>query len=188
MKKRSSIFIALLSLALLAAVLVPASALRADDGDGDEAVEGLWIKVYGLPENTCDVDFQMNDEGVASYTRLIDDGLVALVVERLPVENDDGELVTPENLGALVALFEGIDEDDVDISTDLDNFAELYTYPVAGAEYQTGENEDTRDCVDLFLFTDSWLFRIHVSAAADFTDDYKDMVGEWLTNLELVER
>ena len=77
---------------------------------------------------------------------------------------------------------------DVAISTDLDNFAELYTYPVAGAEYQTGENEDTRDCVDLYIFTDSWLFRIHVSVAADYTDDYKDMVGEWLTHLELVER
>ncbi|MDI9370724.1 MAG: hypothetical protein GX181_05415 [Synergistaceae bacterium] len=168
--------------------LVASTASMAPAGEGDEDVKGLWIAVYGLPANTVDVDFQMNDEGVASYTRLIDDGIVALVVERLPVENDEGELVTPENLAALVALFEDIEEDDIDISADLDGFAELYTYPVAGAEYQTGENEDTRDCVDLFIFTDSWLFRVHVVVAADFTDEYKEMVGEWLTHLELVER
>ncbi len=186
MRKNSFWTNSVILFAALALLVSSASLLSADDGDGD--IEGLWIEVKGLPENTVDVDFQMNDEGVAAYTRLIDDGLVALVIERLPTENDDGEPITPDNLAALVASFEDIDEADINISSNLDNLAELYTYPVAGADYQTGENEDTRDCVDLFIFTDPWLFRVHVLVAADYTEDYEEMVGEWLTNLEIVER
>ena len=59
---------------------------------------------------------------------------------------------------------------------------------MARAECQTGENEDVRDCADLYKFTDPWLFRVHVVVAANYTDDYKEMVGGWLANLELVER
>ncbi len=153
----------------------------------DDAVEGLWIEVSKFPEEAEVVDFQMNDEGTASFTRILDEGVVALVVERLPVENNDGEPVTPETLGKLVAEFEGIQEEEIEISPSLDDFAELYSYPVAGAEFTKGENEDARKNIDLFLFTDTWLFRIHVSIAADSFDAYEDHVKEWLTSLKFRE-
>lgn len=186
MRKKFSAVGAIALLLALAAVLAPVSPLWAEEGDGE--VKGLWIEINGLPESTFDVDFQMNDEGVASYTRMIDDGLVALVVERLPVENDEGEMITPDNLAALVASFEGIEEDGIAVTADMDNFAELFTYPVAGVDYVTGDNEDARDNADLFIFTDSWLFRIHIVVGADFTEDYEEMIGGWLTNIKLVER
>jgi len=153
----------------------------------DDAVEGLWIEVSKFPEEADFADFEMNDEGVASFTRVIDGGTVALVVERLLVADTDGEPVTPETLGKFVAGIEGIQEEKIEITPSLDDFAELYSYPVAGAEFTTGENEDTRKNIDLFLFTDSWLFRIHTSIAADSFDEYEDQVKEWLTSLKFRE-
>ena len=153
----------------------------------DEAVEGLWIEVPNFPAEAEVVDFQMNDEGVASFTRILDAGVVALVVERLPVTNTEGEQVTPQTLGKLVAEFEGIEEEKIEITPSLDDFAKLYSYPVAGAEFTTGENEDTRKVIDLFLFTDSWLFRIHVSVTADSFEEYEDQVKEWLSSLKFRE-
>jgi len=150
-------------------------------------VEGLWIEVPNFPAEAEVVDFQMNDEGVASFTRILDAGVVALVVERLPVTNTEGEQVTPETLGKLVAEFEGIEEEKIEITPSLDDFAKLYSYPVAGAEFTTGENEDTRKVIDLFLFTDSWLFRIHVSVTADSFEEYEDQVKEWLSSLKFRE-
>ncbi|HPR90601.1 MAG TPA: hypothetical protein PLD93_04095, partial [Synergistaceae bacterium] len=97
------------------------------------------------------------------------------------------EQVTPETLGKLVAEFEGIEEEKIEITPSLDDFAKLYSYPVAGAEFTTGENEDTRKVVDLFLFTDSWLFRIHVSVTADSFEEYEDQVKEWLSSLKFRE-
>lgn len=64
-----------------------ASLLSADDED--DVVRDLWVKVKGLPENTVYLGFQMNHERVDAYTRLIDDGLVVLVVERLLAYNYD---------------------------------------------------------------------------------------------------
>ncbi len=159
-----------------------------DEGQiSDDAVEGLWITVSKFPEEAEVVDFQMSEEGVASFTRILDAGVVALVVERLPVSNTDGEPVTPENLGKLVAEFEGIKEDQIKVTHSLDGFAKLYSHPVAGAEFTTGEKEDARRNFDLFLFTDPWLFRIHVSIAADSMGDYEERIQEWLTSLTFRE-
>ncbi|MGI6784921.1 MAG: hypothetical protein ACOX5A_12075 [Aminivibrio sp.] len=187
MKKKILLAGGLALLISFAVALTPASLLWAEE-EGDGAVKGLWVEVGGLPENVVDLDFQMNDEGVASYTRMIDDGTAILVVERLPVENDEGETVTAENLAALIASFEGIEEKGVNVTSDMENFSKLYSYPVCGADYVTGDNEDARDNVDLFIFTDSWLFRIHIAISADFSEEYEEMAGEWLTNLKLVER
>ena len=152
----------------------------------DNAVEGLWIEVSKFPAEGEIRSFEMNDEGVASFTRTLDDGNLALVVERLPVENN-GEPVTPETIGALVAEFESIPEDTVEVTPSVDELAKLYSYPVAGAEFLTGEGEDSRANVDLFIFTDQWLFRIHVSMIADAADQYEEQVMDWFNTLKMRE-
>ncbi len=162
--------------------------VETDDGEtSDEAVKGLWIEVPGFPAEGEVVDFQMNDEGVASYTRTLDGGALALVVERLHAADDAGELTTPDDIGAFVAAFEGIEEDTIHVSPSLDEIAKLYSYPVAGAEFTTGANEDLRKNLDLFIFTDQWLFRIHVSVMADSAENYEKQIEEWFTTLKMRE-
>ena len=179
MKKWSLGFLALFVLLLTVSPLIA--------GELDASVEGLWLELPGFPADAEEIDFEMNDEGVASYTRFYDDAMVVLVVERLETTNLDDEEIMPENIGELVAYFEDIDEEDINVTEDLDEFANLLSYPVAGAEYETGENEDTRKCADLFVFTDSWLFRVHLSIDADAFDDYSDEAMEWLQSLQFRE-
>ena len=157
-----------------------------EEGAHDKAVEGLWIEVPNFPAENEFRGFEMNDEGVASYTRTLDEGAIALVVERLPMEND-GKPVTPDMIGALVAEFEGIAEDTIEVTPSVEEYTKLYSYPVAGAEFKTGENEDTRQNIDLFIFTDQWLFRIHVSMMADAADKYEEQVMDWFANLKMRE-
>ena len=156
-----------------------------EEGAPDKAVEGLWIEVSNFPAEAEIRGFEMNDEGVASYTRTLDEGNLALVVERLPLENN-GKPVTPDTIGALVAEFEGIAEDKVETSP-IEELRKLYSYPVTGAEFLTGEAEDTRTNIDLFIFTDQWLFRIHVSMMADGAEQYEKQVMDWFANLKMRE-
>lgn len=157
-----------------------------EEGAPDKAVEGLWIEVSNFPAESEFRGFEMNDEGVASYTRTLDEGAIALVVERLPMEND-GKTITPDMIGALVAEFEGIAEDSIEVTPSIEEYSKLYSYPVAGAEFMTGENEDARANIDMFIFTDQWLFRIHVSMVADSADQYEEQVMDWFANLKMGE-
>lgn len=155
-----------------------------EEGAPDKAVEGLWIEVSNFPAESEIRGFEMNDEGVASYTRTLDEGTIALVVERLPMEND-GKTITPEMIGALVAEFEGIAEDTIEVTPSIEEYSKLYSYPVAGAEFMTGEGEDSRANIDMYIFTDKWLFRIHVSMLADSADQYEERVMDWFANLKM---
>jgi hypothetical protein len=163
------------------AVSVYAAPVFADDSD--ESVKGLWIEVPHLPEDAEAVDFQMNDEGVAAFTRIIDGGVAALAVERL---KPDEIGFSPEAAAEFVAETEGIDAGDVTAEA-LDDLAEKYTYPVIGAGYTTGENEDTRQNVDIYIFTDQWVFRLHTSIAIDYAEEYMEKVEDWFSNLKFRE-
>lgn len=156
-----------------------------EGGAPDKAVEGLWIEVPDFPAEGEIRSFEMNEEGVASFTRTLDEGALALVVERLPAESD-GKTVTPEMISALVAEFEGIPEETVRTEP-IEDLTKLYYYPVIGAEFSTGENEDRRANIDLFIFTDQWLFRIHASVMADSAENYGEQIMRWFANLKMRE-
>jgi hypothetical protein len=175
-------------LALVSTVLAasfPASCWATDE---DDAVEGLCLEIPKFPKDAEVIDFAQNEDGVVAYTRMIDDGCLVLVVERLKNVMDDGEDFTAGKVGKFVAEIEELGEDDVDVTENEEEFAELYSYPVASATYTTGENEDTRGNFDLYMFTDEWVFRIKVSISADYMENYGGESGkikDWLYNMKL---
>jgi hypothetical protein len=65
--------------------------------------------------------------------------------------------------------------------------SELYTYPCAFVGYVTGRNEDMRENMGLFIFTDRYCFVVEASVAADWAMDYQERIMEWLATLEFVE-
>jgi hypothetical protein len=153
----------------------------------DDPVEGLWLQVPDFPADAVDMGFSQNDEGVVAYSRMTPDGMAVLVIERLKSTGEDGETVTPEGIPAFVAWIESIPESAVEASED-GELAALLSYPVVGAEYMTGENEDTRINRDLYVFTDGWLFRVKASLSADFAEDFVDgpdggELGRWLRGM-----
>jgi hypothetical protein len=151
--------------------------------NSDKSVKGLWIEVPHLPKDTEAVGFQMNDEGVAAFTRIVGGGAAAIVVERLKPDDIDFD---PEAVAEFVAEAENIDAEKVTAEA-LDDLTEKYTYPVIGAGYITGGNEDTRRNIDVYIFTDQWVFRLHTSIAIDYAEEYMEKVEDWLSNLKFRE-
>jgi hypothetical protein len=91
-------------------------------------VEGLWLEIPKFPKDAEVIDFAQNEDGVAALSRMIDYGLLVLVVERLKNVMDDGEDFTADKVGKFVAEIEELGEDDVDVTENEEEFAEFYSY------------------------------------------------------------
>jgi hypothetical protein len=174
------VFILLLSQFLTAAA-------RADDFS--MRVSGLWLEIHDFPRDAVDMGFEQNDKGVTSYSRIIDDGNLALVIERLDKTITDGTAFTSDKVSDFVALAEDIDPKSVTVTENDPKMAALYSYPVAAAQYKTGINEDIRDNYDLYMFTSDWVFRIKFSISQDAAASYGDMnkgkIKDWLNSIKL---
>ena len=194
MKNTKWKFILTLSL-LLIAVALPACA-----AEPDAKVKGLWLKCPTFPKDAEAVDFSEEaaswDDSLSdvSYMRSVD-GLLFFEIRRQTIE--ESELQSPDDVPSLVEMWitnDEIDEDaikahmeDARIDTNAGEFAEIYTYPCAVAEYMTGQNEDTRKNMTLFLFTDVYCFVVEASVGADWVEDYEERIMGWFKGLELVD-
>lgn len=179
-------FVFVLAFALFAAPV------QADDG----RVKGLWIEIPGLPEaSSTSFNVQSGGEGEAYFERNFDGGILKITIDRIYSEDRDGEALTPDDTGSLVVMLQSLrefiemDPDDIDVTESVEELEEIYPYPVSAARYTTGEDEDMRGNQDIFIFTDEWIFRVHISLAADRMDDYDaDEMEEWLENMEIFDR
>jgi hypothetical protein len=171
-------------LATTAILAVSAFAAPVFADDSDKSVKGLWIEVPNLPKDAEVVDFGMNDEGVVAYTRLVDAPAVAIVVERL---NPDSIAYGPEAIAEFVAEAEDIDAGDVAVEA-MDDLSGKYSYPVFGANYETGWEDNMRQNADIYIFTDPWVFRLHAVVAEEYADEYMSQVYDWYSNLKLTFR
>lgn len=164
--------------------------------------DGLWFSTPKLPADSELYDTQVNETtGNASFTYMIDSGLAFVVLERF--ESEEKGL---GDIADTVAEFESIDADTVNVVTSSDDstldkiasaaeaafgkeqaqaLSENYSYPVAIAEYFTGDNEDSRKNTDLFIATDQWIFRVHIAISVDAEEDYRGLVPGWLGSMAL---
>lgn len=65
--------------------------------------------------------------------------------------------------------------------------AQALTYPSWLVSYETGENEDTAYCRDLYVQTDSGDYRLHTSTPIDYWDQYQDEITYRLSFVSLGE-
>jgi hypothetical protein len=177
----------------LASALFAAPARAADDSE----VKGLWLEIPGLPKaSSTSFNVQSGGEGEAYFERVLDDGLFVVSIERVYAENRaTGDAWGPGDTAKLVVRLESlrkeieVAEDDIDVTESDEDFAEIFSYPVSTAIYATGENEDAKGNHDIFIFTDDWVFRVHMSIAGDRLEDYDtDKLDGWFENMKIVER
>jgi hypothetical protein len=163
----------------------------------DDKVKGLWLEIPGLPEaSSTSFNVQAGGEGEAYYERTIEDGMVVLSIERIYAEDRNGDMRVPADAGKLTVSFNSlryeieVAEGDIDVTESIEELAKIYSYPVAGTVYITGENEDIRGNQDIFIFTDEWIFRIHTVIAPDYANDPDNEVKmkNWLMNLKIIDR
>ena len=178
-----------------------ASAGVAFAAEPDAGVKGLWLKCRSFPSDAEVLEFtdmiapwDENLSAMSQYTRSID-GLLTFELRRQTIE--ESQLQMPEDVPSLIEMHVWNDEVDEDImktnwdnakiNTNASEFAAMYTYPCATAEYLTGQNEDTRHNVSLFIFTDVYCFVVAISVGADWYEDYEERIQGWLKGLEFVE-
>ena len=163
---------------------------------GDGKVKGLWLEIPGLPEaSSTTFNIQSDGEGEAYFERDFDGGILKVSIERIYSEDRNGEALGPGDTGKLVVRLQSlrkdieIDPDDVEITESVEELEEIYSQPVAIALYTTGEDEDMRGNQDIFIFTDEWIFRVHLSLAADHMDDYDaDEMKDWFEDMKIFDR
>jgi hypothetical protein len=95
--KKSVYGIAFFALALFS-LLFAAPVWAADDSD----VKGLWVEIPGLPEaGSTSFNAQSGGEGEAYFERIIDDGALVVSVERIDVEDRNGDTWGPGDAAKL---------------------------------------------------------------------------------------
>jgi hypothetical protein len=162
----------------------------------DSKVVGLWVEIPDLPEaSSTSFNVQSGGEGIAYYERTLGNGNLKVAVERIYSENNQGQTLTAADTGELTVRQAKIREDvdivvdDLSVSESIDELSEKYGSPVSSAIYQTGEGEDIWGNQDIYIFTDKWIFRIHLSINAQHADDFdSEAMADWFNNLKFVDR
>jgi hypothetical protein len=63
----------------------------------------------------------------------------------------------------------------------------LLGYPCWLVTYDEGSNEDTVSCMDIYVQTDDYDYRLHSSVSADFYLDYHDEIGQRLGSVHWLD-
>ena len=152
----------------------------------DAKVEELWLVAPDFPENPQDTQFSGNPIGHVRYKRTLDDSAVEFTIERFV--NDD-QRVSLENIER--RFKSSLEEND--ISTDSAEFerddgelVEIFSYPCATMTYKTGENEDARMNLAIFIFADEYYFTVTISLAVNAAEDYGNRVMSWIKGMKFV--
>ncbi len=110
------------------------------------------------------------------------DGLLYVSLQSFPVLND--EMYDEASMTERIKLLKG---DDIRISSLAlsDDYTAQLTYPTWLIVYETGQNEDTAQCADLYFQTYTGEHWVHTVTAANFIEDYQDKVTALLTSTML---
>jgi len=161
-------------------VLYAGVAQPEDESSDNNYATGLTLVVPVLTDNVETVDSRFNDDGTYRE-ELLFDGMVGIVTERVSgVEYSED---------AVIAQISGLDGEDIsNVSIEQDDaVSEQLSYPAWLVTYETGENEDTRQNVDVYIQTDGWDFRFHTSTPIDAFADYSENIEYWIESLGFFE-
>lgn len=143
-------------------------------------IEGLLLVTSLLVDSVEKISTETRADGTY-YEQVLVDALVSVVFERVTRVESDEQAVTKQ-----IASLNNVAITDVSIEQDTKVSSQL-SYPTWRISYITGENEDTRQNVDLYIQTDGWDFRFHTSTPIDAYEDYKESIETWIESLDLTD-
>jgi hypothetical protein len=156
------------------------------NGAPDAEVSGLWLRIPDFPDDAEVLDFTADDDGEVAYIRSLDSGVFMLGILRLPASEE----TTPEKMKESIAesvTENGGDAEDIDFDEEAEGFSEMLSYPCMSAEYEIGEDEDAKRYAVVGVFTDEYVFLVHMAVAADSFDDYSGRTAGWFRSMKLVD-
>ena len=167
---------------IISLVLLSANHSLADDSAiVDKNVKGLWIEAPHIQAERYSIE--EGENGAVSFTRIFDGG--ALLVERIPYDSDPfGSELDPANIFKFIKAAEGVEKSAVKLDQD-ESLSAQYSYPVYLARYATDLDGDTKNYIDMYLFTDPYVFRVLVLTLDTFEGDSNKQAMEWLSSLTI---
>lgn len=144
------------------------------------------------PDATPDYRLSFDATGYAklSDNEYIFDDLLFVSLQDFPKQTSAA--YDEEAMEARIRALMG-DDIRIDTLTLSEEHSEQLSYPVWGLVYETGNDEDTMLCVDLYFQTDTREYLVHTSTPADYAlgyrddfDDYDDLIEALLASVELV--
>lgn len=116
------------------------------------------------------------EERIPGYEYMEDDIVYYSIDELLPTKySEDSILEQTQMLSDSDITLENI--------TVADEYSELLAYPSWLVVYTIGENEDTKECFDIYVQTEYANYRVHVAVPLDYSTDYHDAIFSRLSTL-----
>lgn len=86
---------------------------------------------------------------------------------------------------AVLSRIKELEEEDIRVIslTKAEEQSQRLTHPTYLIVYETGRNEDTSHCTDLYFCTDSGEYRVHTSVSADLVEEYRDEIRQRLATV-----
>ena len=136
-----------------------------------------------IPDNDSlqlTIDLSGLEEIIPSYEYAYD-GMVYYTIEQLERAASDER--------SIVEAIQELEASAISISNATESIEHLglLGYPCWLVTYDEGSNEDTVSCMDIYVQTDDYDYRLHSSVSADFYLDYHDEIGQRLGSVHWLD-
>ncbi|MBR5407335.1 MAG: DUF3298 domain-containing protein [Lachnospiraceae bacterium] len=125
-----------------------------------------------------------NDDGTYYYEDMTEDGMTVITNMCYPNSQRDGQDTDAYAENFVCAL---VDNDArISGSKQDDALEESLTYPVYRVDWESGENEDTRQAMGIVILTDNFTYFYGFSCPIDAFDENADLYEESIASVELI--
>ncbi|WP_026528560.1 hypothetical protein [Butyrivibrio sp. VCD2006] len=165
---------------------------KTEDADAEEAATEeelasknmLAVKAPGYTGLT-NLRTQNNDDGTYYYEDMTEDGLTVITNMCYVNSQRDGQDMDAyaENLVCAQVNSDAV----ITGSAQDEELSAKLTYPVYKIDYESGENEDTKQAVGVVILTDNFTYYYGYECPIDFFEDNQEFYEEELKNIALIE-
>ncbi len=159
-------------------------AIAAAEEEELESKNVLAVKAPGY-SGLENLKMENNDDGTYYYEDMTEDGITIITNMSYRNSQRDGQAMDAYAENFVCAL---VDNDArITASAEDTELSEKLTYPVYKVDWESGENEDTRQAVGVVILTDNFTFYFGYECPIDFYEDNEEFYAEELKNVELID-
>ena len=126
-----------------------------------------------------------NDDGTYFYEDMTEDGVTIITNMSAPNSQKDGQDPDAYAENFVCAM---VDNDaEITGSEEDKDLTEKFTYPVYKIDWESGNNEDTRQAVGIVVLTDNFTFYFGYKCPIDDYEDNQEFYEDELKNLEFLD-
>ncbi|MCR5357990.1 MAG: hypothetical protein K6E63_11380 [Lachnospiraceae bacterium] len=158
---------------------------EAVEAEEEERADNELVLVGSSFTGLTSLKNENNDDGTYYYEDMTEDGMTVITNMCAPNSQRDGQDPDAYAMNFICALI----DNDAKVSDPAENkeLTEKFTYPVYTAEWETGENEDTKQAIGVVVLTDWYTYYYGLECPIDFYEDNEEFYKEELAGLQIMD-